>query len=313
MTKNPKDSVLVGIDLGVTHYRIGVVEASNGNIYGLAKLKTAEASLSQFCDVLTHTARPYGKNLIGIGVAVPGFCDHTQRSTVTTCGTVPFLESCELSDAIEKRLGVRTWVDNDARAHASGEFEYGGWGKPRSLVVITLGSGVGVAWHIDGKIYPPPDHGAQGGHMSVLFTGGNPCFCGLPGCLESFASGTAIAAGANEALARCFPSKLQSPTNSEQICHLGYSDSLSRSCIRRALESLRAALHTIHHLYFPDIVVLGGGVAFGLWPYLGPLRKWFADIARYDGRHNRLVLSRLGDKAGVLGAAALVRSKLSVA
>jgi len=181
----------------------------------------------------------------------------------------------------------------------------------RSLVVITLGTGVGLAWHIDGRLYPPPDHGAQGGHMAVLFLGGSPCYCGVAGCLESLASGTAMAAAANERLARFFPSKLQPPTDAEQICRLGDSDVLARGCITRALESLRAALHTIHHLYFPDVVVLGGGAAVGLWPYLGPVRRWFARLERYDGRRNRLVLSRLGDRAGVLGAAGLVRPKLS--
>jgi len=311
MTKNSTHPLVVGIDLGATHYRIGVVEGSNGRIYGLTKLKTAGASLPQFCRALADVARPYRRNVIGIGVAVPGFCDHGQRRIVTTCGTVPYLESCRLADAVEERLGVQTWVDNDARAHAVGEFEYGGWGKPRSLVVMTLGTGVGLAWHIDGRLYPPPDHGAQGGHMSVLFSGGNPCYCGVAGCLESFASGTAMAAAANERLARFFPSKLKAPTDAKRICRLGDSDELARGCITRVLESLRAALHTIHHLYFPDVVVLGGSAAVGLWSYLSPVCKWFERVERYDGRRNRLVLSRLGDKAGVLGAAALVRSKLS--
>lgn len=310
MTKTPKYPLLVGIDLGVTHCRIGIVQSSSGKIHNLTKQKTAGISLPQFCDALVKVARPYQKSLGGIGVAVPGFCDHKQRRVVTTCGTVPFLESCDLSDAVEERLKVQTWVDNDVRAHAVGELEFGGWGKLRSLVVMTLGTGVGLAWYVDGRLYPPPDHGAMGGHMSVLSNGGNPCYCGAVGCLESFASGTSMAA-ANERLARFFPSKLQAPTNAEQICRLGESDVLARGCITRAVESLRAALHTIHHLYFPDLVVLGGGASVGLWPYLVPLRNWFARVERYDGRRNRLVLSRLRDKAGVLGAAALVRGKAS--
>jgi len=302
--------MIVGVDLGVTHYRVGVVEACDGKVHILKVANTAGLSLAAFCESLACIVRPLREQVEGVGVAVPGFCDRGQQCIVTTCGTVPFLESCELAKAVGKRLNAPAWVDNDARAHAEGEYEYGGWGKPRSLVVMTLGTGVGLAWRINGQVYPPPDHGAQGGHMAVLFPGGNPCYCGIDGCLESFASGTAIAAAANERLARFYPSKLRAPAESEQICALGNTDDLAQRCVARAVESLRAALHTIHHLYFPDIVVLGGSVARGLWPHLGPLRKWFAREERFDGRTNRLVLSRLGDKSGVLGAAAFVRQKL---
>ena len=84
---------------------------------------------------------------------------------------------------------------------------------------------------------------------------------------------------------------------------------MAQGCIDRAIEALRGGLHTIHHLYFPDVVVLGGGLARGLWPYMGDLRRWFVQTRRYDGRKNRLVLSRLGDKAAILGAAALASGR----
>ena len=277
----------------------------------MRKLKTAGFTLRRFCDALVNTTRPYREDLDGIGVAVPGPCDQDQRSVLTTCGTVLFLESCDLSAVVQKRLDIPTWVDNDALARAAGEFEYEGWGKPRSLVVMTLGTGVGLAWHLDGRLYPPPDHGAMGGHMSVQFSGGNPCYCGVSGCLESFAGGTAIAAAANECAARFFPSKLSIPADSEQICRFGASDHLAEGCLTRAIAALRAALHTLHHLYFPDVLVLGGSVSRGIWPHLGPLRRWFEREERFDGLRNRLVLSKLSDKVGVLGAAALACHRLA--
>ncbi len=193
--------------------------------------------------------------------------------------------------------------------HTIGEFFHGRWGKPRSLVVLALGTGVGLGWYIDGRLYPPPDHGAQGGHLAVSWTGGNPCYCGAMGCLDSLASGTALAAAATERLRRLVPSDLKGPITAEQLCAAGRVDAMAQGCIDRAIEALRGGLHTIHHLYFPDIVVLGGGLARGLWPYMGDLRKWFVDTRRHDGRKNRLVLSRLGDKAAILGAAALASGR----
>jgi glucokinase len=309
--KKCRQPLLLGIDLGATHCRLGIVNPVSGGVRHLTRHQTAGLSLPQFCRRVEEVAQPCRQNLAGVGIGFPGFCDHARRCTVTTGGAVPFLEGCDLADAVEPCLGVPVIVDNDARAHAAGEFQFGGWGKPKSLVVVTLGTGVGLAWHVDGRLYPPPDFGAQGGHMTVNWPGGNPCYCGLAGCLESLASGTAMAATANERLALFLPSRLRPPVCAEQLCELGQSDALAKECIQRAVESLRGALRTLHHLYFPDVVVLGGSVARGLWPYLGPLCKWFASMDRYDGRSNRLVLSRLGDKAGVLGAAILIQRALS--
>jgi glucokinase len=299
---------VVGIDLGGTYLRVAIVEPRSGRIIRSSKQKSTLLNLSRFCDALARAIGSHRSKIAAFGIAVPGFCDEARRRVVTTCKVVPFLENCDLAAGIEKRFGVKAVVDNDARVHTVGEFRYGGWGKPRSLVVLTLGTGVGLAWRIDGILYPPPNHGAMGGHMAVAYQSGNPCYCGVNGCLESLASGTALSAAANERLARFLPSRLDYLASSEDVCRAGTSDGLARSCIARALDSLRSALHNLHHLYFPDVVVLGGGLSQGLAPYLGGIRSWFRRLERYDGRRNRLVLSRLGDKAGLLGAAALAWS-----
>lgn len=297
--------LVIGVDLGGTHTRTGVVETATGRVLGLSKSKTADLTLESLCAALERTASQYPGKIAGIGVVVPGCCSADLRRSISTDGIVPFLDGCNLADIIEKRVGISARVDNDVRAHTIGELRYGGWGEPRSLLVITLGTGVGLGWHVDGHLYPPPDHGAQGGHIAVSWTGGNPCYCGAQGCLDGMASGTAMEAAAAERLRRLVPSRLKCPATAEQLCGAAKSDAMARGCIDRAIEALRAGLHTYHHLLFPDLVVLGGGLARGLWPYLGELRKWFVTTRRYDGRKNRLALSRLGDKAAVYGAAEL--------
>lgn len=302
-------SWVVGVDMGGTYCRMGLVESRSARVVRLSRQETHGLNVTRFCEGLERGIGPYRKKIAAVGIAVPGFCDERQRRVITTCGVVPFLEQCDLAAAVQKRLGVSVRIDNDARAHAAGEYRYGGWGRPRSLVVLTLGTGAGLAWQIDGKLYPPPNYGAMGGHMAVSYQSGNPCYCNTCGCLESLASGTALAAAANERLARYLPSQLKNPASSEQVCKAAASDRVARDCIGRAVESLRPALHNLFHLYFPDFIVLGGGLSQGLWPYLDNLRKWFERLERYDGGKNRLVLSRLGEKAGTLGAAALALSQ----
>jgi glucokinase len=299
---------VVGVDIGGTYVRVGIVHPSSGRIFNMSKFRTSGLTLTKFCAMLEDAIRPFRDKVSKIGIAIPGFCDSTLRQAITTAGVVPFLEGCDLAKAVEKRLSVRTILDNDARAHLRGEFHYGRWGRPQSLVVMTLGTGVGLAWQIEGRLYPPPDHGAMAGHMIVEGLSGRLCFCGAAGCLESLASGTALAATANERLGRFVPSKLRSPVSSEDVCAHGRNDHVARECIARAAEALRCALHNVYHFYFPDIVVLGGGLAPSLWPYLGGVRRWFNQVERYDGRRSRLAISRLGDKAGILGAAALAAS-----
>jgi glucokinase len=303
--KRTKKKLVIGVDIGGTHIRTGVVETSTRRVLGLTKSKTAELTLDVLCAGLERVSSEYPGKIGGIGVVVPGCCSADLRRSISTDGIVPFLDGCNLADIIEKRVGIPARVDNDVRAHTIGELRYGGWGEPRSLLVITLGTGVGLGWHVDGHLYPPPDHGAQGGHIAVSWTGGNPCYCGAQGCLDGLASGTAMEAAAAERLRRLLPSSLKGRVTAEQLCAAAPTDAMARGCIDRAIEALRAGLHTYHHILFPDLVVFGGGLARGLRPYLGELRKWFVATRRYDGRKNRLVLSRLGDKAAIYGAAAL--------
>jgi glucokinase len=303
--KQTKKELVIGVDIGGTHIRIGTVETAGSRVLGLSKSKTAELTLDKLCATLKGTVSRYAGKIGGIGVVVPGCCSADLRRSISTDGIVPFLDGCDLADIIEKRVGIPARVDNDVRAHTIGELRNGGWGQPRSLLVITLGTGVGLGWHVDGHLYPPPDHGAQGGHIAVSWTGGNPCYCGAQGCLDGLASGTAMEAAAAERLRRLVPSGLKGRVTAEQLCAAAPTDAMARGCLDRAIEALRAGLHTYHHLLFPDLVVFGGGLARGLWPYLGEVRKWFVKTPRYDGRKNRLVLSRLGDKAAIFGAAAL--------
>jgi glucokinase len=295
-------NMVVGVDLGGTHTRVGIVDRRDQKLHHFAKHPTAKLTLDGLCDLIATTIAPFEGNVSGVGMGVTGICDRQMKIVHTTGGFVPFLEGCNVVEAIEARLGIPAWVDNDARAHAVGEYKHGGWEKLRSMVVMTLGTGVGLAWILDGKLYPPPDYGAEGGHMAGSLSDGPLCSCGIAGCLESWASGTGIAAEARRRLTNVNVSTSLNEIRVENLCESMDHDPIARECIEFAIQELGRALHTIRHLYFPDLIVLGGGAAVGLWPHLSDLRQTLFSARRFDGGQTRLELSKLGDKAGVLGA-----------
>src|ERR1035441_1197905 len=127
--KQTRKNLVIGVDVGGTHIRTGVVQTASGSVLGLTKSKTSDLTLDKLCADLGRTASKYAGEIEGIGVVVPGCCDASLRHSISTDGIVPFLDSCNLADAVERRVGIPTKVDNDVRAHTIGEFLYGGWGK----------------------------------------------------------------------------------------------------------------------------------------------------------------------------------------
>jgi glucokinase len=230
-----------------------------------------------------------------------------------------------LKAAWEKELGLPVQVGNDANLAALGEFTYGAGLEARqfrpesnSLVYITVSTGIGGGVIDRGKLLL----GARGlacevGHMVIDMRPEAPvCQCGLKGCLEALASGTAIAKVAREratepgqregVLGELEPGLI---TAERVLDAAGEGDSLAWSLLDNVLESLSVGMTNLLHLYNPDVVVMGGGVTFGL-VRMGLLPRIYAQMqqrAMTDGHRNfHLIPSRLGDAPGMLGAASLV-------
>ena len=119
--KQTKKELVIGVDIGGTHIRIGTVETAGSRVLGLSKSKTAELTLDKLCASLEGTVSQNAGKIGGIGVVVPGCCSADLRRSISTDGIVPFLDGCDLADIIEKRVGIPTRIDNDVRAHTIGE------------------------------------------------------------------------------------------------------------------------------------------------------------------------------------------------
>ena len=197
----------IGVDLGGTNLRIAAVN-SEGKL--LEKLTLgAEVSrgrdfvIAEMCNAIESLRTKYRNQgqLVGIGIGVPGFIDMA-AGMVMESPNLRDWKSFPVRDEIEKRLGTRVILENDANSAAMGEKWLGAGREYPHMAMYTLGTGVGGGIVLHGRLW----HGMTGmagelGHFTV-YPEGNPCGCGNRGCLEQYASATAVVRMAREAIAR---------------------------------------------------------------------------------------------------------------
>lgn len=320
------EGYIVGVDLGGTSINVGVVPAEGGTVLGMRSMATdshrgAKAVVDRMTDMIRAAmkdARREGsipeEGFVGIGVGSPGPLD---RATGTVLDT-PNLgwRNFPLRDLIANAIGLDTVLDNDANTAALGEYWLGAAREIRTLIAITLGTGIGGGFLVDGKVF----HGASDvagevGHMTIDSTG-RKCNCGNYGCLEAYASGPAIAARAVEGLATGAASllpelvsgnldRITAETVYEAIIA---GDLYAKEVMRETAKFLGTGIANLINILNPEMVVISGGVTRAGEHLFEPLR---AEVRRRAFReaadHCRIVGSELGDMVGVVGAAATYR------
>src|SRR6266404_3451732 len=195
----------IGVDLGGTNLRIAAV-AEDGKILEVITTGTEVARgrglvLDEMCDAITKLSSKHNTNgsLCGIGIGVPGIID-MKSGMVLKSPNLPDWTDYPVQKEIERRLSTTVILENDANAAAFGEKWLGAGRDQDDLCMFTLGTGVGGGLVFDGKIW----RGMTGmagelGHTTV-FADGHPCKCGSRGCVEQYASATAIKRMAREAI-----------------------------------------------------------------------------------------------------------------
>ena len=325
-------SVALAMDWGGTWCRIAVVSRDGRMLWQTRARNAAGAEKEQLLDSaldLIQQARDWcgsGRSITGLGVAAAGPVD-SDSGTLLEPPNLAALDGVSLKAVWESELDFPVLVGNDANLAALGEYNYGAGLEARqfrpesnSLVYITVSTGIGGGVIDRGKLLLG-GRGLAGevGHMVIDMRPEAPvCQCGLRGCLEALASGTAIAKVAREraaqpgekngALGQLEPGLI---TAERVLDAAGAGDSLAWNILEGVIESLSVGMTNLLHLYNPDVVVMGGGVTFGL-VRMGLLPSIYGQMqqrAMSDGHRNfHLTPSRLGDAPGMLGAASLVWS-----
>jgi len=300
--------VRIGVDVGGTNLRVGVArghqilwehrhEADFSRICRENAAPRALEKITAELAAIIGSARRQYPAAESVGIGFPGFIDPTS-GIVSLSPNLPGLANVDITRPLARELGIPVRIENDALCAAYGEYLLAS-PRPESLIYLGLGTGIGGGLILNGKPYPG-QHGVamEVGHI-IVRPDGRPCGCGNRGCLERYASASGVAVSYHEL------SLVE--RDAESIAELAaQGDSHAVEAFRYAAETLAAALAHILKVLDVETIVIGGGMC-AAWPLL---QSRFDDcldralIPALRGR-TRVVLSKAGDQAGMLGAAAL--------
>ena len=250
-----------------------------------------------------------GGVLSAVSVVVPGTVN-VAEGVVVKAPNVPCLDGFRLAAALESELDWPVILENDANAAAIGEMWQGAGRGHRTLICVTLGTGVGGGIILDGKLWRGADgSAAEIGHIGVDPFAGVACMCGSRGCLEVYASATAIVRMTREARPR-YPNSVLHNTEdltSAKIYQAGMEgDELAIEVFRRMGVYLGIGLASLINVLNPEIVVIGGGLSNGWELFAKHMHQQVIERAfPIPARRVKIVRAQCGDDAGLLGAARL--------
>jgi len=313
---------LVGVDLGGTKILAGVFD-DKLNCLGRAKMSTkAQRGPSAVIERVARCVRDaidecdlLPKQIRGIGIGAPGASD-PETGRVIFAPNLSW-EDIPLKKDLEKHLDVPVFIENDCNIQTLGVYEKELKSKPRHMVGIFLGTGIGAGLILDGKLFSGFNRTAgEIGHM-VLEVGGPKCGCGSRGCFEALAGRTAtfrliqaaIKDGQKTVLTDLLGADLEDMRSGDLRKALRRGDKVVEKVIEDAAEYTGIAIANIINLINPEVVVLGGGVMDALEDeMLAIIIETAHDYAMQGTDKNIAILaSKLGDDAGITGGAVLAK------
>jgi glucokinase len=207
----------------------------------------------------------------------------------------------------EEAYGRPAVLENDATAAAAAEHRHGAGAGRRSMVYLTLSTGVGGGVVVEGRLHRGAfGNGAELGHVTVDWRGRRCAGCGRPGCLEAYVSGTSIAERALEGLdPESSLARIAAPTAADVHAAAAAGDAYAQAVWDETIEALACGLTSIVNLLEPELVVLGGGVTRAGDRLFRPLRRAMRELAGPLGPLTEVVPAALGDRVGVVGAAVI--------
>ena len=305
----------IGIDLGGTNIAVGVVDDRH-QIVAEASLpagahRPAEQVVADMCravELALDKAGLTAGDCVSIGVGAPGTCDPARGVVVCAYNLNWFdVPVCAM---LTKHFGLPARLSNDANCAALAEVVAGAAVDCRSMVLVTLGTGVGGGVIVDGKIVS--GLGGAGGEVghSILVLDGEPCTCGRRGCWEAYSSATALIRQARQAAAEHPESLLagaEEITGKTVFDAADRGDETANAVVDRFCDYLGAGVTNIVNALAPEVILIGGGISRQGERLLAPVRRYVERncFGGLEGAIPIFAAARLGNDAGIIGAAAL--------
>ncbi len=310
----------IGIDIGGMSIKIGLVN-DKGAIKEQIRFKTKSTAKECIEDMTTNISYLLAKNcltekdLMGMGVGCPG-------AVSSETGVVVYLpnlgwENVQLADELKKRFNVKVVISNDANVATLGEAIYGSAKDYKNVIMFTLGTGVGGGIVIDNKLFEGGwSRGAELGH-ATLYIDGESCTCGRTGCIERYVSATALMAQTRKAMQQDKSSKMWNYVHGDiekvdgrtafECSKMG--DKSAIKVVDNYVKYLSESILNMLNIFRPEAFILGGGVS-AQGEYLNEKVRAYCEKFNYGYKNapkTKILTATLGNDAGIIGAAALLK------
>ena len=307
----------LGIDLGGTDIKVGVIDEKfniiKKHVVPTLPKRSAEDIIADMAAAGKAALKMAGisdEDLLHVGVGVPGTVNSKTNVVVLTPNVG--WRNVDFIPIFKKYWDIPVYLGNDADAAALAEVYAGAARGYDNAVVLTLGTGVGGGFVFDKKIFTGCGFGTEPGHI-IIVVDGEPCGCGARGCLESYASVTALIREAKRIMAK-YPDSLlhdlcekdDSRVNGRMIFNaVKQDDPAAKIIVADYVKYLGAGIASLCNALRPQVVILGGGVCNAGEPLFDPLDKIVESLifVTGEGEIPPVLKAELGNDAGIIGAA----------
>ena len=313
----------LGIDLGGMSIKAGLCD-EEGNILVQESCPTVRdedgdritKDMAELCLRVLAKGSVRPEELEYAGIASPGTND-SERGVIVYACTLPFLHY-PIAEKLSELTGIKKiYIDNDANAAAKGEATFGAAKGYKDSVFLTIGTGVGGGIIVDGKILSGFNFaGAELGH-TVIIHNGKPCTCGRKGCLECYASATALMEQTREKMEQRKDSlmwklcdgKIENVDGRTAFDAMRAGDEAAKEVVDTYIGYLACGVTNFINVFQPEVFSIGGGISNEKDALLEPLKK-IVEVEQYSRNSDKktiIKIAELGNRAGIIGAASLGR------
>jgi len=317
---NPEAGYIVGVELSRDFTRMCVFNLANQNLNKPTEISEGLNITDKILPVLKQEATKLliqnkikNDQIIGYGITIPGLIDIRKGVSYS----YPQLGSDNLNKLFSNLFGRPSYVEHDTKSMVLGEAWFGQAKNMSNVLFLNIGTAIGMGMIINGKLY----HGHSGfsgefGHIQMI-PGGELCYCGRIGCLETVASGTAlvkkavnqIGQGKHSLISKLVNDNLQEVKLASIVEAMKQGDQFALELLEDASDYLARGISTLLHLFNPETIIIGGDMAEAGELLLNTIQQKLNKYVMVQiKKDSKLVLSDLHQKAGLLGAIPVVMS-----